>query len=88
MPLSLLEAMSYQNCCLTSDIPECTEVTEDHGAAFRRGEIEALAQKLQQLCDEPETVREYKGTACDFICGKYNWDAVTEKTLDLYGWKR
>jgi glycosyltransferase involved in cell wall biosynthesis len=88
MPLSLLEAMSYQNCCLTSDIPECTEVTEDHGAAFRRGEIEDLAQKLQQLCDEPETVREYKGTACDFICGKYNWDAVTEKTLDLYGWKR
>lgn len=26
MPLSLLEAMSYGNCCLTSDIKECTEV--------------------------------------------------------------
>lgn len=25
MPLSLLEAMGYGNCCLTSDIPECVE---------------------------------------------------------------
>ena len=25
MPLSLLEAMSYGNCCLVSDIPECAE---------------------------------------------------------------
>lgn len=31
MPLSLLEAMSYGNCCLVSDIPECTEVVEDNG---------------------------------------------------------
>ena len=29
MPLSLLEAMSYGNCCLVSDIPECAEVVED-----------------------------------------------------------
>ena len=28
MPLSLLEAMSYGNCCLVSDISECTEVVE------------------------------------------------------------
>ena len=31
MPLSLLEAMSYGNCCLVSDIPECAEVVEDNG---------------------------------------------------------
>lgn len=29
MPLSLLEAMSYGNCCLVSDISECTEVVEN-----------------------------------------------------------
>jgi len=29
MPLSLLEAMSYGNCCLVSNIPECTDVVED-----------------------------------------------------------
>jgi len=26
MPISLLEAMGYGNCCLTSDIPECSQV--------------------------------------------------------------
>ena len=41
MPLSLLEAMSYGNCCLVSDIPECAEVVEDktiiwHELAKRR----------------------------------------------------
>jgi len=84
MPLSLLEAMSYGNCCLTSDIPECTEVVEDHGAVFPRGAILKLAEKLQQLCDEPELVRSYKETASDFIFGKYNWDDVTKRTLELY----
>ena len=28
MPLSLLEAMSYGNCCLVSDIPECSIQTQ------------------------------------------------------------
>ncbi len=36
MPMSLLEAMSYGNCCLTSDIPECAEVVEDHAVTFRK----------------------------------------------------
>ena len=31
MPISLLEAMSYGNCCVVSDIPECTEVVEGPG---------------------------------------------------------
>ena len=34
MPLSLLEAMSYGNCCVVSDIAECTEVVEDKAAVF------------------------------------------------------
>ena len=41
MPLSLLEAMSYGNCCLVSDIPECAEVVEDKDLSrFGRNYIE------------------------------------------------
>ena len=29
-------------------------------------------------------VQQYKEQAADFICGKYNWDEVVEKTLQLY----
>lgn len=84
MPLSLLEAMSYGNCCLVSDIAECTEVVEDKAVAFKKSNVEDLREKLQLLCDDKNTVQKYKDEASDFICRKYNWDAVVEKTLDLY----
>ncbi|WP_242972603.1 glycosyltransferase family 4 protein [Lachnoclostridium sp. An169] len=84
MPLSLLEAMSYGNCCLVSDIVECTEVVGDKAAVFKKGNSTDLARVLQKLQDEPETVRKYKDEAADYICGRYNWDEVTEKTLGLY----
>lgn len=84
MPLSLLEAMSYGNCCLTSDIAECAEVVEDKAITFKKGDIQDLREKIQQLCDHPELVKIYKDGAADFICGKYSWDDVVEKTLRLY----
>ena len=84
MPLSLLEAMSYGNCCLTSDIAECAEVVEDKAITFKKGDIQDLREKMQQLCDHPELVKIYKDGAADFICGKYSWDDVVEKTLRLY----
>lgn len=84
MPLSLLEAMSYGNCCLTSDIPECTEVVEDHGLSFKKGDIADLKEHLQNLCDHEKIVEGYQRSAADFICGKYDWDAVVRQTLTLY----
>ncbi len=85
MPLSLLEAMSYGNCCLTSDIPECADVIGQHGVVFPKGNVDALCKKLEQLCALPEAVNEFKRNASDFICSKYNWSDVVDKTLKLYG---
>ena len=84
MPLSLLEAMSYGNCCVVSDIAECTEVVEDKAVIFPRGDVTALRSCLQSLCDDPSQVKLYKEGAQSFVCGKYNWDDVTKKTLELY----
>lgn len=85
MPLSLLEAMSYGNCCLVSDIAECAEVVEDKAVSFRKGDVGDLREKLQGLCDAPDEVRRYKAGAADFICGKYSWQDVVDKTVKLYG---
>lgn len=84
MPLSLLEALSYGNCCLTSNISECLEVVEDKAVTFQRGNIEELCGKLQGLCDAPTVVQKYKGEAAQFVCEKYNWDDVVRQTLNLY----
>jgi glycosyltransferase involved in cell wall biosynthesis len=84
MPISLLEAMSYGNCCVVSDIPECAEVIEDKGITFEKSSAEDLGNKLQMLCDSFETVDKYRRESSDYICGRYNWDDVVERTLELY----
>ena len=84
MPLSLLEAMSYGNCCLVSDIPECAEVVEDKALIFKKSDVEDLREKLQDACDHPEMVIRMKNQAADFICEKYNWDRVVKETMKLY----
>lgn len=84
MPLSLLEAMSYGNCCVVSDIPECAEVVEDKAVTFAKGNVDDLKEKLQWLCEDLDVVEQYKKEAADFICGKYNWDEIVDRTLELY----
>ena len=84
MPLSLLEAMSYGNCCLTSDIAECATVIEDKGITFKKSDIKDLTKKLQDLCNDKSKVEKYKKESQKYILNKYNWDKVVDKTLDLY----
>lgn len=84
MPLSLLEAMSYGNCCVVSDIDECVEVVEEQAVVFKKSNIIELKEKLQMLCDDEKLVESYKSQAADFICKKYNWDQVVDRTLQVY----
>ena len=84
MPLSLLEAMSYGNCCLVSDISECAEVVEDKAVVFKHSDVNELKKALQQLLDDPESVERYKDGATEFICRKYNWDDVVDRTIEVY----
>ncbi|MGN0173430.1 MAG: glycosyltransferase family 4 protein [Acutalibacteraceae bacterium] len=84
MPLSLLEAMSYGNCCLVSDIPECVDVVENNGVIFKKSDASDLRDKLQMLCDDSNLVQKYKNEATEFIMKKYNWDEVVDKTIALY----
>ena len=84
MPLSLLEAMSYGNCCLVSDINECASVVEDKAFVFKKSDVADLQSKLQKACDDKEQVQKYKDEAADYICQKYNWDDVVKQTLKLY----
>lgn len=84
MAIGLLEAMSYGNCCLVSNIPENTEVVEDKAVSFERSNVQDLKNQLEELINNPEKVMAYKREAADFICNKYNWDNVVDKTIDVY----
>ena len=84
MALTLLEAMSYGNCCLVSDICENTEVVEDKALIFRKGDVQDLRRQLKYMLAHSEVVDEYREHSADYICGKYNWDEVVRETLALY----
>ena len=84
MPLTLLEAMSYGQCCLVSDIPECIDVVEDKALSFVKGDYQDLRDKLKMLLDDPELVQKYRKEAASYVCDKYKWDKVVEETLNVY----
>ena len=46
MALSLLEAMSYGNCCIVSNINENTEVVGNYAVSFKKGDVEDLRLSL------------------------------------------
>lgn len=84
MSMSLLEAMSYGTCCVISDIPECVEVAQERAVIFPAGDQEGLRNCLQQLCAEPETVAAYRDQTRQYVCDRYRWEDVVDKTLRVY----
>ena len=84
MPISLLEEMSYGCCCLTSDIPECTEVCGENAVYFKSGDEADLKEKLEALLSDGETVSRLKAVSQSFVLENFSWKDVCEKTLELY----
>lgn len=84
MPMALLEAMSYGNCCLTSDIPENAAVVQDLGLTFRKADADHLREQLLRLLENPAMVEAFRSKATA-ICEQFSWDDIVNRTLELYG---
>lgn len=81
MPISLLEAMSYGNRCLVSNIPENADVIrKDYDYTFKKSDILDLKNKMIELIklDFPTHENQY-------VFKKR--DDVVEETLSVYGGK-
>ena len=46
--------------------------------------IEELKKKLAFLLEHHEVVENYKACSSPFICGKYHWENVVDKTIEVY----
>ena len=83
MALTLLEAMSAGARCLTSDIPENTDVLGEFGTFFISGDEESLYQALSSLLSQPaENPRAEEQR--QLIRRQYSYDTMVEKTLAVY----
>ena len=84
MPMSLLEAMAYGRCCVTSNIPECADVLAERGVTFAKGESDGLASALARVLGDPDFARDCGRAAKAYVEETYDWDSVVERTLALY----
>lgn len=84
MPMSLLEAMAYGCCCVTSDIPECMEVIAETGAVFRRGQVEDLRAVLEFLLGDCRQAVSLGRAASSRVGTEYSWDSAVIRTLGMY----
>ncbi len=84
MANALLEAMSYGNCCLISDIPENTQVVGEYAWSFKRGNENDLQDKLQYLIDNENEVNKIREATANHVLTKYSWGKVVEQMLDIY----
>lgn len=71
-----------------SDIAEIADVVEDKAILFKKANVEDLKEKLQMVCDDVGLVKKYKSEASEYICGRYNWEDVVNRTVEVYRGKQ
>lgn len=84
LPIALLEAMSYANCCIASDIPENLEAIGKHGYTFKNRDTDDLRRVLGYLLDHPGEVEDKRQAARDYVLENYSWDSITDQMEALY----
>ncbi len=84
LSIALLEALSYGNCIVTTDIPENLEVVGTAGLSFPPGDVAALRAVLARVLEDPALVEEYRRKAMARARSRPDWDEVARLTEELY----
>lgn len=84
LSISLLEAMGYGNCVLTSDIPENLELVQGIGFTFETGNVESLKNQIEYLLRHPDEVKLSGDAAKRHIEENYTWNVIARQTEQFY----
>ena len=83
MSLSLLDALAFGCCIITSSIEPNARLVADAALVFETGDVTALEHRLLDVVQNPELVDELRAAATDR--GKiYTWDSIADDWADLY----
>jgi glycosyltransferase involved in cell wall biosynthesis len=83
MPISLLEAMSFGNCIIASDLPELRAVLEDSGLLFQRGCTHSLREKLSLALANPAFAKRQGAMMAEQVKLNHDWDAICREYQDI-----
>jgi glycosyltransferase involved in cell wall biosynthesis len=84
LPHTVLEAMSYGKCVLTSDIPENKEASGPWGITFKNKNVEDLKEKLKLLLERKELVNSKNKERIEYIERNYSWDNTTDDLEKIF----
>jgi len=84
LPHTVLQALSFGRCALTSDIEPNVEALGGCGLTFKAGDSGDLRQRLQFLLDHPEFVSACREPAQARARDVYSWDAVVSRLESIY----
>ena len=85
---ALLEAMGMANCVVVNATAENLETIDDAGFSYQGANdasaIDALADVLQTLVDDPTKTEEYRQKALARAQSEYTWEVVTDRYERLF----
>jgi glycosyltransferase involved in cell wall biosynthesis len=86
LPLGLLEAMAARRAVVASRLPGHAEVIEEgiSGLLAPAGDADAFAQRVSELCDQPERRRRLGAAARATIERRYGVERMVAETMGVY----
>jgi glycosyltransferase involved in cell wall biosynthesis len=84
LSIALLEAMSYHNPCLVSDIPANFEVVGEKGFTFRSTDVTDLKSKLEELLASPERLKANSEDMYKKVVQEYDWNKIVDDIIAVY----
>ena len=85
LPIAILEAMAGGNAIVSTTVGSIPEVIgTENGRLLSPGDSRALASRLEELANDPETVRAMGRRNRRFVEERYCWDVVVTRLVDRY----
>lgn len=81
---ALLTAMGTGNCVLVNSIPENLETIGNAGLSYEKNDVDSLRNKLSELLENEELVKEYRRKSLERIRKVYSWDRVADSIIEVY----
>jgi glycosyltransferase involved in cell wall biosynthesis len=84
LPQTVLEALSYGKCVLTSDIPENKEASGPWGITFKNKDVKDLKDKLDLLLARKDLVNSQNKERMKYIERNYSWAKTTDDLEKIF----
>lgn len=89
LPIVILEALSFGQCILASDIPANMEILQPtgdqhYGFTFKNKDVSDLQNQLQTLIHDAKRVFGVRSHTRPYVEKEYNWDMIAERTIEAY----